>query len=275
MSNKIESACRIAFLGSILAIVACASGPRETPYPSFIQSDTLPISFLAGLPGVRAIVLAGNPDTRRASIHLSLPPGWDFSTGAEPGKSVEMYILAGDVHIGEFTLSAGSYAYLPPGITGLHMSTDEGASLLYFLDRDIRSSVIRTPMLLSRDILTWQPVSDDPNDIGVSIKELRFDPGSGARTSLLRIESGATRPWVKSSVSEEGFLLEGSYQHSECVEGEELTDIYTPGGFYNRPPGAINGSPLSGGVGTAVWLVRTRSFAETVVVGECATPEPQ
>jgi hypothetical protein len=275
MSSKIRSGCRLAFLGSILAFVACASGPRETPYPSFVQSATLPESFLAGLPGVRAIVLAGNPDTRRASIHLSLPPGWNFSTGAEPGKSVEMYVLAGDVHIGEFTLSPGGYAYLPPGITGSQMSTDEGATLLYFLDGEIRSSVIRTPMLLSRDILTWQPVSDDPNDIGVSFKELRFDPGSGARTSLLRIESGATRPWVKSSVSEEGFLLEGSYQHSECVAGEELTDIYTPGGFYNRPPGAINGSPLSGGVGTAVWLVRTRSFAETMVVGGCVTAEPQ
>jgi hypothetical protein len=275
MNNKFKKACRIAGLGSILAFAACASGPSETPYPSFIQSNTLPETFIAGLPGVSAIVLAGNPDTRRASIHMSLPPGWSFSTGAEPGKSVEMYILAGDVHIGEFTLSPGSYAYLPSGTTGLQMSTDEGASLLYFLDREIRSSVIRTPMLLSRDILTWQPVSDDPNDIGVSFKELRFDPGSGARTSLLRIESGATRPWVKSSVSEEGFLLEGSYQHSECVEGEELTDIYTPGGFYNRPAGAINGSPLSGGVGTAVWLVRTRSFVETVVVEACVTAEPQ
>jgi hypothetical protein len=275
MSSKFKFGCRMIVLGSTLVFAACASGPRETPYPSFVQSETLPESFIARLPGASAIVLAGNPDTRQTSIRLMLPPGWNFSIGGEPDKSVEMYVLAGDIYVGEFTLSPGSYAYLPAGTSGLQLSTDDGASLLYFLDRHNRSSVIRTPMLLSRDILTWQPISDDPNDIGVSFKELRFDPGSGARTSLLRIESGATRPWVKSSVSEEGYLLEGGYQHSECVEGEELTDIYTPGGFYNRPAGAINGSPMSAGVGTAVWLVRTRSVAETIAVGECVASEPQ
>lgn len=275
MNNKRMIAARAALLGSMLVFAACASGPPDAPYPVFIQADTLPESFIAALPGVRAIELAGNPATRRASIRLLLPAQWTFSTGAEPDKSVEIYVLSGDLQLGEFTLGPGGYAYLPAGAMGLQMSTDGGASLLYFLDEENRSSVIKTPMLLSRDILQWQPISEDPNDIGVSTKELRFDPGSGARTSLLRIEPGATRPWVQTSVSEEGYLLEGSYQHSECVAGEELTAIYTPGGFYNRPPGAVNGSPVSGGAGTAVWLVRTRSFAETILVGKCAMPEFQ
>jgi hypothetical protein len=270
MNNKPKITCRILILASMLTLVSCATGPSDAPYPAFIQADTMPISFLAGLPGVRAVELAGNPDTRRASIRLSLPADWSFSTGAEPDKSVEIYVLSGDLQLGEFTMGPGGYAYLPSGTMGLQMSTESGASVLYFLDKDNRASVIRTPMILSREILQWQPVSDDLNDIGVSTKDLRFDPGSGARTSLLRIEAGATRPWVRSSVSEEGYLIEGTYQHSECVEGEELTAIYMPGGFYNRPPQAVNGSPESGGEGAAVWLVRSRSFAEIEVVGECA-----
>ena len=58
----------------------------------------------AGLPGVRAKHLAGNPDTRRSSDVVTLPPDWSFTTGGFPDKSVEIYVVAGSVKIGEFLL---------------------------------------------------------------------------------------------------------------------------------------------------------------------------
>ena len=128
-------------------------------------------------------------------------------------------------------------------------------------------------MILSRDILQWQSISVDPNALGVSTKELRFDPGSGARTELRKIEAGATRPWMKSSVLEEGYLLEGSHEQSECVQGKILTAEYTPGGYYHRPAGAVNGSLASDKSGAAVWLVRTLSHARITAVDECAGAE--
>ncbi len=269
MKGKLTAASRAGVLATIIGLAACASGPPETPYPAFVQTDALPDVFIAGLPGIRAKQLAGNPDTRRSSNRLSLPPQWKFSTGAAPDKSVEIYVLAGDVQLGEFTLGPGGYAYVPPGSTGLRMQTQNGASLLYFLDDANPASVIRTPMIMNRGILSWKPISDDPNDLGVSTKELRFDPGSGARTGLVRVEAGATRPWTKSTIPEEGYLLEGSYQHSECVEGKETAAEYTPGGYYYRPAGAINGSPTNDSLDAAVWLVRTLGYGTTTDIGAC------
>ncbi len=272
MNSHLNKFSRSGLLLSMLVFAACAAGPREMPYPAFIEVDKLPDLFMVGLPGIRAKQLAGNPDTRRSSNRLLLPPKWAFGTGAAPDKSVEIYVLAGEIQLGDFKLGPGGYAYIPPGSMGLRMQTEAGASLLYFLDDANPASIIQTPMILSRDILNWQPISDDPNDVGVSSKELRFDPGSGARTELLRIEAGATRPWMQSTVAEEGYLLEGSYQHSECVDGKIITARYAPGGYYHRPAGAINGS-LSGD-SAAVWLVRTLGHGTTTVVAACTAPTP-
>lgn len=269
MNSPGKKIAHTGFLLSFFVIAACASTTKGMPYPAFIQVDTLPDVFMVGLPGIRAKQLAGNTDTHRSSNRLLLPPRWEFGTGAAPDKSVEIYVLAGEIQLGDFNLGPGGYAYIPAGSTGLRMRTNSGASLLYFLDDANPASVIQTPMILSRDILNWQPISDDPNDVGVSRKELRFDPGSGARTELLRIEAGATRPWMQSTVVEEGYLLEGSYRHSECVDGKIITARYTPGGYYHRPAGAINGSLSADSSGAAVWLVRTLGHATTIVVGAC------
>lgn len=224
---------------------------------------------MAGMPGIRAKRLAGNPDTRRSSNLLTLPAQWSFTTGGLPDKSVEIFVLAGTIAIGEFTLSPGGYAYLPDGTTGVALRTDGGAQILYFLDDANPASVIRTPLISSRHIVPWQSVSEDPNDFGLSVKELRADPGSGARTWLLRIDPGATRPWQRLSVAEEGFLLEGVYQHSECVDGKPATARYTGGGYYFRPAGAVHGGPDSVALEPSVWLVRVRSSGEITVADDC------
>ena len=254
-----------------IGLAACASSTSELPYPAFIQADELPDIFIAGLPGIRAKRFAGNPGTRRSSNLLTLPADWTFSTGGLPDKSVEIYVLAGTVTFGEFTLQPGSYAYVPDGSTGVPMHTDGGAQILYFLDDANPASVIRTPIISSRSIVPWLPVSDDPNDFGISIKELRDDPGSGARTWLLRIDPGATRAWQSLSVVEEGFLLEGNYVHSECIGGKASTAAYTRGGYYHRPAGAVNAGPDSAAVEPSVWLVRTLAAGKTTVHAGCPT----
>lgn len=252
-----------------MSLAACASSPAELPYPAFIQADDLPDIFIAGLPGIRAKRFAGNPDTRRSSNRLSLPADWSFTTGGLPDKSVEIYVLAGTVMLGEFTLQPGAYAYVPDGSTGVPLRTDRGAQILYFLDDANPAAVIQTPIISSRSIVPWLPVSDDPNDFGISVKELRADPGSGARTWLLRIDPGATRPWQSLSVVEEGYLLEGNYVHSECVDGTASTAAYTRGGYYHRPAAAVNAGPESTAVESSVWFVRTLSAGKTTVHESC------
>ena len=254
-------------LAALLA--GCASGPTPPPYPAFVQVDRLPDVFLAGLPGVRAKQLAGDPESRRSSNFVTLPPDWSFGTGASPDKSLEIYVLAGRVRLGEFTLDAGGYAFVPAGNFGMTIASDGGARILYFLDAANPASVIQTPMILHRDQVPWQPLSADPMDLGVWIKELRADPGSGARTWLTMVEPAAVLPWRRSSIAEEGFLLEGGYRDSECVDGRPYTERYAPGGYYYRPPEAVHGGPGSGADGNAVWFVRTLARATVITVPAC------
>ena len=253
-----------------LVLCSCSSGPPPVPYPAFIQADELPDVYIAGLPGVDAKQFVGDPRTRRSSNRLVLPPEWQFSTGASPGKSVEIFVLEGDVTVGDITLDQGGYAYLPSGSLGTSMSTSSGAMLLYFLDDSNPAAVIQTPFIVDSDLLNWQSASDAVEDFGLSHKELRADPGSGAVTRLLKIEPGATLPWEKTSVPEEGYLLYGSFTDSECVNGEPATAVYTRGGYFKRPPGAIHGGPDAGSQQSSVWFLRTLTAGKTEAVAGCA-----
>jgi quercetin dioxygenase-like cupin family protein len=225
--------------------------------------------YIAGLPGVDAKQFAGDPRTRRTSNRLVLPAQWQFSTGASPGKSVEIFVLAGHIELGDIPLGPGGYAYLPPGSFGMNMRTRDGAMLLYFLDDADPLAAIQTPYFVDSTSLDWQASTDDVAAFGLAVKQLRTDPGSGASTRLLKIEPGASLPWQKSSVPEEGYLVSGIYQHSECVNGEVATATYTQGGYFKRPADAINGGADAGSVETSVWFLRILSAATTELTGGC------
>ena len=252
-------------------LTGCASSAPTVPYPAFVQTDELPDVFIAGLPGIRAKQFAGDPRSRRTSNRLLLPPDWKGSTGASPGKSVELFVVAGEITLGGMPLEAGSYAYIPPGFTGSNFSTTDGAIVLYFLDDPNPDAVIQTPLVLDSNIVDWRPASDEPEDIGFSVKELRFDPGSGVRIWLLRIDPGATQFWRQSTATEEGYLLSGSYRHSECVDGEVLTDDYLPGGYFARPAGAVHGGPEAHATSSSVWFLRRMGKGAIQSVPACAT----
>jgi hypothetical protein len=215
----------------------------------------LPDVFLASLPGVRAKQFSGDPQTRRTSNRVDLPPDWQGTTGGAPGKLLEIYVVAGELSVGDVELGPGGYAHVPPGSLGFNLETDSGARILYFLDDVDPLAMIQTPVILDSRLLDWTPSGID----GVALKDLRSDPGNGARTWLLRISPGAQIPWQSSSVMREGFLASGQYQHSECVAGEVHTAIYGPGGYFYRPPGTLNGGQESRAITESVWVLRERS----------------
>ena len=167
-------------------------------------------------------------------------------------------------------MTAGSYAYIPPGFTGSNIDTTSGAVVLYFVDDANADAVIQTPLLLDSSLLDWQSASDEPQDFGFSVKELRMDPGSGVRISLLRIDPGATQLWRQASKAEEGYLLSGNYRHSECVDGEPVTYDYLPGGYFARPGGAVHGGPESVAITSSVWYLRRMGKSDVQSISDCA-----
>lgn len=254
----------------VLALSACASGPRNVPYPAFMQVEELEYAFLAELPGIRAKRLTGDLKTGRFSALLYLPESWRWNTGAAPGKSVEIYVIAGEIMLSDLTLRPGNHAYLPPGSMGMSLSTRHGAQILYFLDEASPNAVIQTPLFMSREVVPWLPMEDQAAGSGLEVKELRDDPGSGARTWLLKVTPGAKLPWQKTGAVTEAFLLSGEYRHSECVNGKAVTGDYEPGGYFQRPAGVVHGGPQSGTETGAVWFVRRESGGEVQAVEGCS-----
>ncbi len=249
----------------VLAVSSCASGPPELPYPAFVQVDELSDVFMASLPGIRAKALAGDPATRRSSRRIDLPPDWSGTSGGSPGRSLEIFVLKGRLELADIELGPGGYAFLPAGSLGFNLKSAAGAQILYFLNDVDPESIIRSPIIINSGLLGW-----DAADIaGVATKELRKDPGNGARTWLLRVSPGASLPWQVSSVLREGYLVTGSYRHSECVLGEVHTWPYGPGGYFYRPPDTINGGPSAAALTESIWLLREMASGTEESVPEC------
>lgn len=251
---------------AVLVIAGCANGPPVVPYPAFVQVDELEDVFVASLPGVRAKQLAGDPMTRRSSKRVDLPADWSGTSGGAPGRSLEIFVLLGGLNIADIELGPGGYAFLPAGSLGFNLSSPSGARILYFLNDVDPESIIRSPIIIDAGLLDWES-GDGP---GQWVKELRNDPGNGAKTWLLRIDAGVSLPWESTSATREGYLVSGSYQHSECVGGDELTWQYLPGGYFYRPADAINGGPAASAATDTVWLLRQSEAASTTTVPACA-----
>jgi len=247
-----------------MSLAGCGASTPPIPYPTFIDVNALDNVFLAGLPGARAKQLAGDPRSRRSSNRVLLPENWQFTTGASPTQSVELFVLVGQIQLGEFELGPGGYAHLPAGTSGVQMQSESGAYILYFLDAADDAAVIETPLIASSDLLEWEPAG-----AGFMIKEMRFEPGSGARTWLLKIEREAMRQWQRSSQVLEGYLLSGTVTESECVFGTVVTDDYRTGGYFYRAAGAISGGPESVATSEAVWFLRVQGNEQIEVLSDC------
>ena len=247
-------------------IAGCNTGPPAVPYPAFVSVDELPDMFIAGLPGVRAKPLAGAiGDTAGGGFRIDLPSTWQGTSGASPDKTLEIFVIEGELSVADIKLKRGGYAYLPPGTLGFKLKSATGARILYFLDDIDPNAVIRTPLILESGLLEWEETGNE----GLATKELRADPGTGARTWLLRIEPDAEIGWRSSTAIREGYFLTGSYTHTECVAGESATDIYGPGGYVYRPSNSISGGPESAATTTSVWFFRELSDSTEITHDKC------
>jgi hypothetical protein len=249
----------------VLILSACSSGPPKLPYPAFIQVDELSDVFMASLPGIRAKQMAGDSQTRRTSNRIDLPPDWSGTSGGSPGRSLEIFVVSGHMMIADIELGRGGYAFLPAGSLGFNLHSSDGARILYFRNDVDPESVIRSPIIIDAGLLAWEGTVTP----GVYTKDLRKDPGNGSKTWLLKIEPGASRQWQKSSAVREGYLVDGNYQHSECVAGEVHTWQYTPGGYFYRPADTINGGPDAIASSQSVWLLRESRKGTQEVVPAC------
>ncbi len=262
----IEKATLIA---ALVTLAACAGGPPKLPYPAFIQVDELDDIYMASLPGVRAKQLSGDPQTRRTSNRVDLPRDWKGTSGGAPGRSMEIFVISGELTVADIALTSGGYAFFPAGSLGFNLAANDGARILYFLNDTDPDSIIRSPIIINSDLLNWESTAK----VGVTSKELRSDPGNGAKTWLVRVASGAAQAWESSSAVREGYLVTGNQQYAECVNGEAELWQYAPGGYFYRPANTISGGPESLALTESIWVMRETGYGVAVVWPACVVRE--
>lgn len=260
--------CSLTFFALAFLIAGCATSGKieEIPYPAFVQADELQDTFLAALPGVRAKPFSAHIRTGAFSGRIDIPPDWSGTTGAAPGKAVEIYVISGTLWLSEFKLQATGYAYVPPGSLGFRLRSDSGAQILYFLDEPDPRAFIRTPIIMEKTY-DWHYATD-----GVSVITLRTDTGNGSRSYLRRTMPGTDESWESTSAMREGYLVSGEHTMSECLAGEAVTSTYEAGGYFRRPAGAISGGPEAIAVTEAIWFFREGPGAAVVYHDGCPPP---
>jgi uncharacterized protein DUF4437 len=266
-----KSKYRNTFINTFMVtlLVGCASGPPKLPYPAFIQVDELEDIFMASLPGVRAKQLSGDPQTRRTSNRVDLPRDWKGTSGGSPGRSLEIFVVDGELKVADILLQSGGYAYLPAGSLGFNLTADEGARILYFVSDTDPEAIIRSPIIINSSLLDWQSTAKP----GVSSKELRSDPGSGAKTWLVRVSTGASQVWESSSALREGYLVSGNQQYAECMNGRIESWQYAPGGYFYRPANTISGGPESFALTESLWVMRETSHGDVMTWNSCVVQD--
>jgi hypothetical protein len=107
--------------------------------PQFFNAYALPwrtiddIEVARGVPGR---LISADEASDSSTTMVQLPPSWRAVDSADTA-TLEMFVLEGDVTVGDQTVGAGGFIALPRGRGGATLSTSRGAHLFVFRNPDL------------------------------------------------------------------------------------------------------------------------------------------
>ncbi len=235
---------------------------------------------IAGIPdGMLAKILSRDAQRGGVALMSYLPIGWQHDETGYHSSDEEIFLLEGDLTIGEQALTRYSYAFFPAGVVHGPVTSRQGAVFLrWFTARpDFTAATANQSGAREHAVVRgWnyydQPWSSDnfpvyrkgPLMKGIRKKLLRRDPDTGEMTWLTHSIGGGPGGfggpltlYETHPTFEEYYLLEmtGERIMHECLP-EGLTQLrYREGGYWWRPAGI--GHFGSGFSGYTLSLVRT------------------
>lgn len=222
--------------------------PRE--HVEFVQSQSLPWQPADGLlarAGATIKILSREAITGAMSTLVRYPAGWSMTNSERLAADEELFVLDGELTIGDLRYIEGDYAFLPAGYPRRGMSAPDGCIVLTFFEsRPSEHSGAAASYEESRLVrhvassaVSWGSASDRviAND-RVRRLVLKPDAIDGDRTWLLQMDASEELPFEVNGIErhpcvEEMFLLDGDFVMA-CGR-------MTPGAYFWRPPMIAHG----------------------------------
>ena len=203
---------------------------------------------------------------------MELPQGWQWQPPPMRRQSLELYVLAGTLQLGDARLSAHDYAYLPATAPAPPLAADGEVQVLVYFDPP-RSTDGDRLRVRHADDGGWRPGIVAERDAGIrlalEVRDLLWIEATGQRTWLLRARPDLVVPWERHETVEEGFLVAGDYRLVECLPTGPVSGSYRPGGYFYRPAGIVHGGPESGSSDSVTWLLRTPTALTVEFLPDC------
>jgi len=181
-------------------------------------------------PGLEYRELTKNEATGGDHLHVTVPAGWQSGQSGYVTAGQDIYILEGDLSIGEDRLTTACYAYIPEGMVFGPMSSKAGCKLLMYHNKPHEFVVAEasSPQADSAaavaPVKTWRLGWEDPMKTVVK-KSTFIDPNTGQEgrppgvlTKLLR-HNEDTKETVYLTMISAGFVDPGAetHPHDECL----------------------------------------------------------
>jgi len=195
-----------------------------------------PVALDAGpFAGAACRTLSADPDDGSATTLMSFPAGWSGELAGE--RPTELLVLRGAGVLGDHTLRAGAWAWIPAGAQPRMLRFDEDTEALVMIEppRPAGGEIEIVDVVDARfeEIHVVEGVP-----YGLALKTLRVDPQLGERSWI----AGATPGWLGfrgeiHPTVEEGFLLQG-----DCLLANSGPMV---AGDYFWRPGAVHHGPFA------------------------------
>jgi quercetin dioxygenase-like cupin family protein len=197
--------------------------------------------------------------TGESVAQLELPAGWALTWPPPRARTLEIFVLTGELTVAGATLTEWSYLHVPVSVP-LRLASSRGATILVYADlpQPTDGTQMRIVATTSAD---WRSgviaARDTGRSLALEVRDLLNVPSTGQRTWLLRAGADLVLPFERHQTVEEGYIVHGRYRLIERLERGETVFDHEPGGYFWRPAGIVHGGPRSGSDGDFVMLLRT------------------
>jgi quercetin dioxygenase-like cupin family protein len=163
---------------------------------------------------------------------VRLAPGAGYPAHAH-ADTEELYLLSGELHVGDIRLRAGDYCAGEPESRHVRSVSPMGCTFVVNASEDDRlgddaPGSAEGILVVHAGDGGWLP---GPTE-GVSYRVLRKDAARGTHTSLVRMSPGAVIPAHRHQVAEQTYFLEG--------DGRMAGEVLGPGDYYRMPAGTVH-----------------------------------